>query len=287
MTEPLTTKTRLIGKMMIDWCLHIEQENTCFHFDRKLCDGMQNIRFTSDTLNAVFPQNIYDDGYVLCYELFNTSEQTLLTVKIDKKHIGKRLFKLLDKLLSAVGIFDTTDNNIILKCWNISDETENISQITGVLNQLFNYELSYFETELKAWLTDHDRKIKPFPQFEQEILPKTELPDELLIEGAMRDILTNKYERNKKARARCIAHYGTSCLVCGVDFGALYGAEFAGKIEVHHRKPLYEIKEDYVVDPIIDLVPVCPNCHMVIHSKKDGVFTVEEVRKMLHRTDAL
>lgn len=49
-----------------------------------------------------------------------------------------------------------------------------------------------------------------------------------------------------------------------------------------HRKPLYEIKEDYVVDPIKDLVPVCPNCHMVIHSKKEGVFTIEEVKAMLH-----
>ena len=61
--------------------------------------------------------------------------------------------------------------------------------------------------------------------------------------------------------------------------------EFSGKIEVHHRKPLYEIKEDYVVDPVKDLVPVCPNCHMVIHSKKDGVYTVEEVKSMLHRND--
>lgn len=287
MTEPLTTKTRLIGKMLIDWCLQTEQENAYIHFDHKLCDGLQNIRFTSDNLNAVFPQNRYDDGYVLCYELCNTSEHTLLTVKIYRKHIGKRLIKLLDKLLFAVGIPETTDSSITLKCWNISDEIENISQITDILNQLFDYELSYFETEMKAWLVDHDRKIKPFPQFEQEVIFNTDLPSELLIEGAMRDILTNKYERNKKARARCIAHYGTTCMACGIDFGALYGGEFSGKIEVHHRKPLHEIKEDYVVDPIKDLVPVCPNCHMVIHSKKDGVFTIEEVRAMLHRDDTI
>ena len=106
--------------------------------------------------------------------------------------------------------------------------------------------------------------------------------EELLIEGAMRDILTNKYERNRKARARCIAHYGTACQICGMDFGAFYGEAFAGKIEVHHRKPLYEIQEDYVVDPIKDLIPVCPNCHLILHSKKDGVYSVEEVKHMLH-----
>lgn len=116
-----------------------------------------------------------------------------------------------------------------------------------------------------------------------EEISNSDLPEKMLIEGAMRDILTNKYERSRKARARCIAHYGTACQVCGIDFGAMYGEEFAGKINVHHRKPLYEIKEDYVVDPVKDFVPVCPNCHMVLHSKKDGVYTVEEVRAMLDR----
>ena len=285
MTEPLTTKTRLIGKILIDWCDEKSHANGNIHFERKLCDGMQNIRFTSDNINAVFPQNRYEDGYIICYELLNTSAETLLTVVLDKKHIGKRLTKTADKLLNAVGVSDNDEPVIRLKSWNIAEESENISQIPGVLDQLFEYELSYFETELKAWLSDHDRKIKAFPLFEQQEISNTDLPEKMLIEGAMRDILTNKYERNRKARTRCIAHYGTACQICGLDFGEMYGEEFSGKIEVHHRKPLYEIKEDYVVDPVKDLVPVCPNCHMVIHSKKDGVYTVEEVQSMLHHKD--
>ena len=56
--------------------------------------------------------------------------------------------------------------------------------------------------------------------------------------------------------------------------------EFSGKIEVHHIKPISEIGEECVVDPVRDLVPVCPNCHMMLHSKKDGVFTVEELKKL-------
>ena len=283
MTEPLTTRTRIIGKMLIDWCMEKDRQNELIHFEKSLCDGMQNIRFTSDNMNAVFARNKYEDGYALCYELCNTSENTLLTVKIYTKHVGRRQEKLLEKLLSAAGADERNGEEIVLKCWNISEETENISQVTEVLNQLFDYELSYFETELKMWLDDHDRKIKTFPLFDQEEVSNSDLPEKMLIEGAMRDILTNKYERSRKARARCIAHYGTACQVCGIDFGVVYGEEFAGKINVHHRKPLYEIKEDYVVDPVKDLVPVCPNCHMVLHSKKDGVYTVEEVRAMLDR----
>ena len=29
-----------------------------------------------------------------------------------------------------------------------------------------------------------------------------------------------------------------------------------------------------------DLIPVCPNCHTALHSKKGGVYTIEELKKM-------
>ena len=74
----------------------------------------------------------------------------------------------------------------------------------------------------------------------------------------------------------------SGCLVCGIDFGVLYGEEFSGKIAVHHRKPLYEIKEDYVVDPIKDLVPVCPNCHAMLH-KKEPPYKVEELKEIINK----
>ena len=48
LTEPRTTRTRVAGKMLIDWCVNTEKKNSHIHFDQKLCDGIQNIRFTSD-----------------------------------------------------------------------------------------------------------------------------------------------------------------------------------------------------------------------------------------------
>lgn len=281
MTEVLTTKGRLIGKILIDWSENKATENKNIHFKRSLCSGLQNIRFTSDHLNEVFAQNERDDGYIICYEIENLHEKVSISLVLDKSRLGKRMKKTYEQLLAAMDLSDNGELHIKLKRWDISSEASNISQIEGVLDQVYDYEISYFETELKAWLADHSRKIKPFPQFDLETVANTELPEEILIEGAMRDILSNKYERNLKARSRCIAYYGTACQVCGFDFGAVYGEEFAGKIEVHHRKPLYEIKEDYVVDPIKDLIPVCPNCHLVLHSKKDGVYTVEELREKL------
>ena len=38
-----------------------------------------------------------------------------------------------------------------------------------------------------------------------------------------------------------------------------------GFIHVHHLKPLAQIGEQYELDPINDLRPVCPNCHAMLH----------------------
>ena len=81
---------------------------------------------------------------------------------------------------------------------------------------------------------------------------------------------------------RIFAFGGLGGLICGIDFGKTYGPEFAGKIEVHHLVPISEIGEEYVVDPVRDLIPVCPNCHTALHSKEGGVYTPDELRRILH-----
>ncbi|MBR4501307.1 MAG: HNH endonuclease [Clostridia bacterium] len=126
--------------------------------------------------------------------------------------------------------------------------------------------------ELRHWLTDHGHIIRKFPKLDE---------DEELIEGKETNIRANRFERSAEARKKCIAHYGTACQICGFDFGKAYGPDFAGRIEVHHIIPLSEIREDYVVDPITDLIPVCSNCHTALHSKKDGVYSPKELKSLL------
>jgi len=101
-------------------------------------------------------------------------------------------------------------------------------------------------------------------------------PDEIdddpgLTEGAKRQVTVNAYERNPIARARCIEHYGTDCQVCGFDFTAHYGDLGEGFIHVHHRRSLSEIGVDYVVNPVDDLIPVCPNCHAMLHRQRPAL----------------
>ncbi|WP_198402997.1 HNH endonuclease [Pseudoalteromonas sp. 1_2015MBL_MicDiv] len=88
------------------------------------------------------------------------------------------------------------------------------------------------------------------------------------IEGATKVVTINKYERDVKARKKCIAHFGCVCQVCGFDFEKVYGDLGKGYIHVHHIVPLSEIGKEYEVNPEEDLVPLCPNCHAMVHRIK-------------------
>lgn len=113
------------------------------------------------------------------------------------------------------------------------------------------------------------------------IYPDSEGLEEITVEGAKKTITVNVYERNPTARATCIAKYGCKCYVCDLDFGTYYGEFASGFIHVHHIVPISQIGEEYEVNPETDLIPLCPNCHAVIHMKLklDPTYTIEDLKK--------
>ncbi|MGD1820624.1 MAG: HNH endonuclease [Pleomorphochaeta sp.] len=103
-----------------------------------------------------------------------------------------------------------------------------------------------------------------------------------LFEGHCIKIKVNRYERNAIARELCIEKYGYNCSICGMNFEESYGDVGKEFIHVHHRVPLNEISQEYSVNPEEDLIPVCPNCHAMLHRKTNGKFlTVDELKKNL------
>jgi predicted HNH restriction endonuclease len=48
---------------------------------------------------------------------------------------------------------------------------------------------------------------------------------------------------------------------------------------VHHLRPISEIAEEYEVDPVKDLRPVCPNCHAMIH-RTPQLYSIEEMKNI-------
>lgn len=126
-----------------------------------------------------------------------------------------------------------------------------------------------------AVIKDFERKItKRYLRKEDGIwyadfLPNA-FPDELpspesYAEGAKKQITVNSYERDPRARQDCINFHGTICKCCGFDFEKVYGEHGKGFIHVHHIKPLHSLGENYSVNPIEDLIPLCPNCHAMVH----------------------
>ena len=119
-----------------------------------------------------------------------------------------------------------------------------------------------------------------------EIKPiDTEFPTEVheadvYNEGSVMQVTVNRYERNRDARDKCIEAKGCKCAVCGMDFEKMYGEIGKGFIHVHHLIPISSIGEDYEIDPINDLVPVCPNCHNMLH-RKVPPYTPDELKKII------
>jgi 5-methylcytosine-specific restriction protein A len=112
--------------------------------------------------------------------------------------------------------------------------------------------------------------------------PEQILTDSILIEGATKRVQVNVFERDSKARQQCIDYYGLNCVVCNFHFVLAYGQLAKGYIHVHHLTPLSEINEEYVVNPIEDLRPVCPNCHAMLHQKgvSSGIDGVNEIQQL-------
>ena len=98
-------------------------------------------------------------------------------------------------------------------------------------------------------------------------------------EGTISQATVNVYERNPQARKKCIEYYGTSCFVCEFNFGKAFGKLGEDFIHVHHLKPISEIGEEYEVNPIEDMRPVCPNCHAMIH-RRTPLLSIEEIKKL-------
>ena len=103
------------------------------------------------------------------------------------------------------------------------------------------------------------------------------------LEGEEQSVLVTKYERNPEAREKCLDYYGYSCKGCGFNFEAKYGDVGKKFIHVHHLIPISEIKERYIINPIKDLIPVCPNCHAMLHRKqKDGTYiSYDELKNLI------
>ncbi len=104
---------------------------------------------------------------------------------------------------------------------------------------------------------------------------KIEVFDETVMiqEGVKKLVETKIYERSSKLRKIAIEHFTKNgdilCDACKFSYNKFYGEIGKGYIEIHHIKPVFKY-EDEELDKTIEIaltnvVPVCSNCHRMIH----------------------
>lgn len=110
-------------------------------------------------------------------------------------------------------------------------------------------------------------------------IQKTYPVDEVVSEGRLVTRFVKTRERSSRLRDIAIEYFTRnsviSCDCCGFNFPAYYGDVY-GKdcIEIHHIKPIFAYQDDtfqQLADRALqNLLPVCPNCHRVIHKNHIG-----------------
>lgn len=133
--------------------------------------------------------------------------------------------------------------------------------------------------------TDEEKNNQPSIVADLHLLPKTQTT--IFTEGEDDGTITMEHRRrNMELREACIeifkARHGGRivCECCGFDFARAYDIDDE-YIEVHHRFPFSQTEGEHPVNAETDLVPLCANCHRMIHhgiGGKGQCMTLDELK---------
>lgn len=101
------------------------------------------------------------------------------------------------------------------------------------------------------------------------------------LEGKVKYYYSRHYERSPRNRKMAIKRHGLTCFACDFNFEKVYGERGKDFIEIHHINPLSTLEKVIVVAPETDLVPLCANCHRMIHAQNDNVITWQRLREII------
>ncbi|CQH57669.1 TPA: HNH endonuclease [Yersinia enterocolitica] len=131
--------------------------------------------------------------------------------------------------------------------------------------------LKYLVRDKKGWYATEQENYNYSPEIKEEYY-----------EGDMKEKRSTYYERNPKARKECLEYHGYNCKVCDFNFKNVYGDLGKDYIQVHHINPISTLKKKYKIDPINHLIPVCANCHVMLHIGQN-VISIEELKNIISK----
>jgi len=210
----------------------------------------------------------------------NAAEKGLVDFTLIQKNI-------LDEFDIALIIFRLTNGEVFYTDYEKLKNFLTHENMTYNERAFEHWKLHIYPSEQIVTIKEKNNKIpmeksfKYLPQKSTIIYPD-DIDDNVLLEGAKKKVTVNFYERDPKARRTCLEHYGYNCYICKYNFEKHFGEIGKNFIHVHHIKPLSEINQEYKVNPIKDLIPVCPNCHAMLH-KKAPAYSLEELKNIIKK----
>lgn len=254
--------------------------------------------------------HLYDDGNYYGFvepNFYNAVQNSIHIERIDSNYKGK------DEIPDVTVVFcaksDRLEKTVIIGWYKHATVFRRVKEINGVKYNLKTNDGNvvrlpekerHFEVSRankgdfgfgrsNLWYSGEDtEEVKNFVADVLEYIKEkqyiwTEQGENYYLEsGIATETSTKAYKRNSDARKACLDIYGYKCQICGFESEKVYGKGFEHLIHVHHIKPISEQNSEYPVDPKKDLIPVCPNCHMALHTKvNDKYLTPDELKKQL------
>ena len=159
--------------------------------------------------------------------------------------------------------------------------------LTGLKNALLSLSqhIDYYEEVSGTKIKKRKEIYNKYYELIKDLSDEAIYPDEVDLdkdysEGKTKKVLINAYERNLIARKKCIEHFGLNCQVCNFNFESKFGDLGKNFIHVHHKIDISAIGREYSVNPIKDLITVCPNCHSMLHKRKPA-YSIEELKNII------
>lgn len=183
------------------------------------------------------------------------------------------------KTLEQRGLCTYADGN-----WRLTDLGRDIAEsntpfLQYLLENGFDYQV--ISTTLDEITPEQVSDIPRVPDYFDENL--------VIIEGRRQRSSQQVYTRSVALREQAIKYYSQDgqirCHACGFDFGRFYGAHGEGFIEIHHKQPIVAYTqadvEKTIKDALNNIVPLCSNCHRMIHRNRERMLTVDELIRLI------
>lgn len=236
----------------------------------------------------VFTDNDYREGFKEYLESLKEYE------RVDMEFLDETLMPIIREYFDSefVGIFAVRDTNFyesVLSALRRNPETKDL--INGEDDRRYSRALKLLQAYYGSKYLPV-RKLKSNPRVKKNLVaviethpsPEPQSDTEASTthtEGARKEMAMERAYRNRDARNECIRIWGAQCQVCGMRFKDYYG-DMPGEefIEVHHLIPISTRDTEYQIDPTQELVPLCSNCHSMIHRGTNGPMSLDELRNI-------